>query len=222
MRPSVSKQGGTSPAIGILALQGDIAAHGAMLRGLGVTAREIRHAEELEALQQHLPCGLILPGGESTALLRLMEHEPWFEAITAFHQSGAAILATCAGTILLANGVAPPQASLGLVDCDVARNAWGRQVCSFTTDLEVEGLEQPLHVAFIRAPRITRVGPRVEVLARYRGEPVLVRQDRILAATFHPEIAGSNGLHAHFLELAAAVPSTTSNSLRAGPVPVGS
>jgi 5'-phosphate synthase pdxT subunit len=207
------------PRVGILALQGDVAAHAEILRALGVAVLPIRHVAQLEALGGR-GAGLVLPGGESTALLRLMEGEPWFEAIAAFHHRGGAIFATCAGAILVAkkitgtSPVIPDQPSMGLLDIDVARNAWGRQIASFTTSLDVPGLERPLRVAFIRAPRITRVGPDVEVLARHDAEPVLVRQSNILAATFHPEIEGDVSLHAMFLEAGLGEPSALAGKVR--------
>ena len=175
---------------GVLALQGDFAVHAAVLRRLGASVREVRRIAELDGLR-----ALILPGGESTALLRLMADEPWFEALRAFHAGGGAILGTCAGAILLARSVSPTQPSLGLLDADVARNGYGRQVESFEARLEAPGLDDALLGVFIRAPRFTALGPRVEVLARLDREPVLVRQGRVLGATFHPEIAGDDRVH---------------------------
>jgi pyridoxal 5'-phosphate synthase pdxT subunit len=182
-------------AFGVLALQGDYAAHGAALRRLGQPAREVRRPGELAGL-----AGLVLPGGESTALLRLMEGEPWFEALRRFHREGGALLGTCAGAILLAREVrGPAQPSLGLLDAVVERNGYGRQAESFETDLAATGWEEPLKAVFIRAPRFRALGPGVEVLARLDGEPVLVRQGSLLAATFHPEIAGDDRLHARWV-----------------------
>jgi 5'-phosphate synthase pdxT subunit len=188
--------------LGVLALQGDFAAHEALLRGLGLRdVAEVRRTAQLRGLD-----GLVLPGGESTALLRLMGAEPWFDAVRAFHAEGGALLGTCAGAILLARRVQPEQPSLGLLDAAVSRNAYGRQQESFEVTLEAPALSQPLRGAFIRAPRFTAVGPQVEVLARHRGEPVLVRQGRILAATFHPEIVGDPGVHQLFVDAAAVEP----------------
>jgi 5'-phosphate synthase pdxT subunit len=189
-------------AFGVLALQGDFAAHGALLRGLGHEVVEVRRCGQLAGLR-----GLVLPGGESTALLRLMAGEPWFDALRAFHARGGALLGTCAGAILLARRVVgPEQPSLGLLDATVARNAYGRQLESFEETLDAPGLGAPLRGVFIRAPRFVDLGPDVEVLARRRGEPVLVRQGRVLAATFHPEIAGEHGLHRLFAEPVATEP----------------
>jgi pyridoxal 5'-phosphate synthase pdxT subunit len=193
-------------AIGVLALQGDYAAHAAALRRLGQEGREVRRLGDLDGL-----AGLVLPGGESTALLRLMEGEPWFPALRRFHAGGGALFGTCAGAILLAREVrGPAQPSLGLLDVEIERNAYGRQVDSFEEAVPVDGLAEPLRAVFIRAPRLRALGPSVEVLSRRAGEPILVRQGRILAATFHPEIAGDDRLHAWFAsELVARRPEAT-------------
>jgi len=193
---------GSPPAparIGVLALQGDFAAHAAALAALGTRAVELRRPADLAGL-----AGLVLPGGESTTLLELMADEPWFPALRALHGRGAAFFSTCAGTILLAREVrGPDQPSLGLLDAVVERNGFGRQVDSFEADLTVSGLDTPLRAAFIRAPRLRDVGPAVEVQARHAGEPVLVRQGQVLAATFHPELTGDLRLHRRFLELSS-------------------
>lgn len=181
--------------IGVLALQGDFKAHGESLERAGADVRLVRRLAELDGLD-----ALVLPGGESTTLLRLMEDEPWFEALRRFHAVGGGLLATCAGTILLAREVRrPSQRSLGLLDVVVERNAYGRQVDSFETDLAAPALGGRIRAIFIRAPRIRALGPSVEVLARLGGEPVAVRQGRILALTFHPELTGESGIHAAFL-----------------------
>ena len=183
--------------IGVLALQGDFGAHGTALGEVGAETVEVRRADELATVD-----GLVVPGGESTTLLNLMADGPWFEALRAFHARGGAVLGTCAGAILLAREVLDPvQPSLGLLDVTVRRNAFGRQVDSFETELTLAGETAPLPAVFIRAPRIVRVGAGVEVLARLEGEPVLVRQGRILAATFHPELTGDRRLQARFLAL---------------------
>lgn len=188
-------------AVGVLALQGDFAAHAALLRALGHEVVEVRRCGQLAGLR-----GLVLPGGESTALLRLMADEPWFDALRAFHAEGGGLLGTCAGAILLARRVEPAQPSLGLLDATVARNAYGRQVESFEETLDAPELGGPLRGVFIRAPRFVALGPGVEVLARRKGEPVLVRQGRVLAGTFHPEIVGESGVHRLFMEPVAAEP----------------
>lgn len=185
--------------IGVLALQGDFAAHLSSLRRLGVYGVEVRHVEETERLD-----GLVIPGGESTTLLKLMADEPWFEGLRRFHADGGALFGTCAGAILLSRSVtSPEQPSVGLLDAAIERNAYGRQVDSFEARVEMPMLGPPeLEVAFIRAPRFLEIGPGVDVLAGFDGEPVLVRQGRILAATFHTELNGDDRLHRFFVELA--------------------
>jgi pyridoxal 5'-phosphate synthase pdxT subunit len=188
----------TTMTVGVLALQGDFQAHARALARVGSAPREVRRVAELEGLW-----GLVIPGGESTTLLNLMRDEPWFEALTSFHARGGALLGTCAGAILLAREVrAPHQPSLGLLDAAIERNAYGRQVDSFETRLDVPALGGSLGAVFIRAPRFRELGPEVEVLARLEGEPVLVRQGRVIAATFHPEIAGDDRLHTAFVQTA--------------------
>jgi 5'-phosphate synthase pdxT subunit len=185
-------------AVGVLALQGDFAAHATLLRGLGRDARDVRRCRDLDDLG-----ALVVPGGESTTLLKLMAAEPWFEAIRGFHGRGGFLFGTCAGAILLAREVrGPAQPSLGLIDATIDRNAYGRQIDSFETELELPGRDAPVRAAFIRAPRFAALGPDVEVLARHEGAPVLVRQGRVLAATFHPEITGDPAVHRLFLEMA--------------------
>jgi len=183
---------------GVLALQGDFAVHAAALRRLGLPVREVRRPRELPDL-----AGLVLPGGESTTLLHLLADEAWFEALARFHAGGGALLGTCAGAILLAREVKPPQPSLGLIDAAIERNAYGRQLDSFETRLEAPALGPPnaLDAVFIRAPRFLSLGPRVEVLARLAEEPVLVRQGNVVAATFHPELTRSLALQRFFVGL---------------------
>jgi 5'-phosphate synthase pdxT subunit len=186
--------------VGVLALQGDFSAHAAMLRALGAEVHEVRRSGEVAGLD-----GLVLPGGESTTLLKLMADEPWFDTLRDLRDDGKAFLATCAGTILLAREVVePPQPSVGLLDAVVERNAYGRQVDSFEARLDAPSLGSPLPAVFIRAPRFRGLGSGVEVLARHEDLPVLVRQGRILAATFHPELTGDDRIHRHFLDLASA------------------
>ena len=183
--------------IGVLALQGDFDAHA---RALGGYVPRVRRVKDLDGL-----AGLVLPGGESTTLLNLMGDEPWGKALRAFHDRGGCLFGTCAGAILLAREVVrPAQPSLGLLDVAVARNAFGRQVDSFETTLDVNGIGEGVWAAFIRAPRFTHLGPGVAVLARLAGEPVMVREGRVLAATFHPEVAGERRLHGMFAEMVAA------------------
>jgi 5'-phosphate synthase pdxT subunit len=182
--------------VGVLALQGDFAAHARTLAGLGASVAEVRRPKELEGLE-----GLVLPGGESTTLLNLMRDEPWFDALRAFHAEGGAFLATCAGTILLAKEVtSPTQPSLGILDAVVERNAYGRQVDSFETTLDAPKLGGRIPAVFIRAPRLLSLGKGVETLASHAGAPVLVRAPGILAMTFHPELTGDSRLHRYFLD----------------------
>ena len=173
--------------IGVLALQGNFREHAAALERLGADVVEVRLPQELEGLD-----GLVLPGGESTAMTRLMRLYGLEEAIRRF---GAPVLGTCAGMILL------DRAHLGLVDVEVERNAYGRQVASFEADLQLEDDEEPLRGVFIRAPRVADVGPNVEVLAEHEGEPVLLREGRFLVASFHPELTDDPRVHERFLEL---------------------
>lgn len=182
---------------GVLALQGDFAAHLRAFRDLDVPTREVRRVAELRDLS-----GLVIPGGESTTLLNLMGDEPWFEGLRALHAEGGVFLGTCAGAILLAREVRPAQESLGLLDAVVERNAYGRQVDSFETRVEVPALGGSLPAVFIRAPRFRALGKGVHVLGRREGEPVLVGEGRVLATTFHPELTASRALHRYAAELA--------------------
>ncbi len=172
--------------IGILAVQGNFREHAAMLRRLGAERVEVRKPEQLEGLD-----GLVVPGGESTTFVRLMRLYGLEDAIRAFQQP---VLGTCAGLIVL------DRDHLGLVDVEVARNAYGRQVSSFEADLELAGEDEPLRGVFIRAPRVTAAGDGVEVLAKLDGEPVLLRQGRFLVATFHPELTDDTRVHELFLD----------------------
>jgi pyridoxal 5'-phosphate synthase pdxT subunit len=175
--------------IGVLAVQGNFREHAAVLRRLGAEPVEVRKAEELERLD-----GLIIPGGESTAITRLMRLYGIEEAIRRFH---GPVFGTCAGMILL------DRDHLGLVDVSVSRNAYGRQVASFEADLALAGDDEPLRGVFIRAPRVTDAGPGVEVMAAHDGEPVLLRDGRFLVASFHPELTDDTRIHERFLQLVA-------------------
>lgn len=170
--------------IAVLALQGDFAAHGKRLSRMGLSNFEARRPEELEGAG-----GLVLPGGESTTIWKFFESAPWEEAIRRLAQSGRPILGTCAGAIVLSREVSNPvQKGLGLLDIAVERNAYGRQVDSFVGEVEAPTLGGTLPAVFIRAPKIRSAGPSVEILATRAGEPVLVRQGHVVAATFHPEL----------------------------------
>jgi 5'-phosphate synthase pdxT subunit len=187
------------PKIGVLALQGAFAAHIAALARVGVKACEVRHTGELDGLD-----GLIIPGGESTTLLNLMQDEPWFDRLREFHREGGALFGTCAGAILLSREVrGPEQPGLGLLDAVIERNAYGRQRESFEERLALPIAVGSMEAVFIRAPRFRSLGPGVEVLARFGDDAVLVRQGRVLAAAFHPELAADDRLHRYFVEMAA-------------------
>jgi pyridoxal 5'-phosphate synthase pdxT subunit len=173
--------------IGILAVQGDFREHAAMLRRLGAEAVEVRKPEQLDDLD-----GLVIPGGESTAIMRLVRIYGLEEGLRRF---GRPVFGTCAGMILL------DREHLGLVDVFVRRNAYGRQVASFETDLELGDQGEKVRGVFIRAPRVEDVGPDVEVLAELDGEPVLLRDGRFLVASFHPELTGDTRIHELFLDL---------------------
>ena len=173
--------------IGVLAVQGNFREHAAMLRELGAEVVEVRLPEHLDGLD-----GLVIPGGESTAITRLMRLYGLEQAIREF---AAPVLGTCAGMILL------DRDHLGLVDVEVERNGYGRQVASFEADLALAGDGEPLRGVFIRAPRVTAAGPGVEVLASHGGDPVLLREGRFLVASFHPELTGDTRVHERFLEL---------------------
>lgn len=178
---------------GVLALQGDWAAHAAVMRSLGVETDSVRTAEDLSGVD-----ALVLPGGESTAMLRLMEAENLAARIGERIRESMPVLATCAGVILLAVVTDPVQPSLGLLDVDVERNAYGRQVHSRVAPIDLDDrLGRPTRTegVFIRAPKITRTGPAVEVLGRLGSDPVLVRQGCIIAATFHPELTDDPRIH---------------------------
>jgi pyridoxal 5'-phosphate synthase pdxT subunit len=184
--------------IGILAIQGDYEAHAKMLDRLGVPYTFVRTPDDLSGLS-----GIILPGGESSTHLKVMTEEGLFDALKKFAADGGAFFGTCAGAILLAREVhGPAQASLALLDISLLRNGYGRQLASDVHLGSTSLRKEPLEMVFIRAPIIESVGKGVEVLAEDAGHPVLVRQGRILAATFHPELTDDTIVHEHFLKLA--------------------
>jgi 5'-phosphate synthase pdxT subunit len=178
--------------IGVLAVQGNFREHAQMLRGLTVGGLSVDVIEVRKADQVELLDGLVIPGGESTTFMRLMSLYGLDSAVSAF---AGPVFGTCAGMIVLDRN------HLGLVDLSVRRNAFGRQVASFETDLDVAGETEPMRAVFIRAPWVEDVGPGVEVLAEVDGRPVLAREGRFLVAAFHPELTGDTRLHEMFLDL---------------------
>ena len=192
----------SAPSVGVLALQGDVAEHLRVLGGLGADARPVRHAHELAALD-----GLVIPGGESTTIGKLLVLFELMEPLRQRIAEGMAVFGTCAGAILLASaathhdGRAADQPLIGAMDIDVRRNAFGRQVDSFEADLDVVGVDgPPMKAVFIRAPAIERAGAGVDVLATVGDTIVVCRQGRLLASAFHPELTDDLRLHQMFLE----------------------
>jgi 5'-phosphate synthase pdxT subunit len=186
---------GSKKRIGVLALQGDFERHEKALARVGAEPIEVRSAADLDRID-----GLVIPGGESSTMLKLLEEERLLEPLREFGERHP-IFGTCAGAILLATEVLnPPQRSLRLMDIDVERNAYGRQLDSRIARLKPEGLEGDLEAVFIRAPIIRRVGDQAKVLAQYQGDPVLVEQGRHLVATFHPELTDDSRIHKMFMD----------------------
>jgi pyridoxal 5'-phosphate synthase pdxT subunit len=184
----------SSLRIGVLAAQGDFAAHARVLRSLGATPLEVRTPDQLAGLD-----GLVIPGGESTTISKAIERDGLDAALREYAEAGRPVLGTCAGMIML------DRDHLDLLDAVARRNAFGRQLQSFEADLEVEGIgPDPLRAVFIRAPWIDAHGPDIEVLATYDGHPVVVRQGSLLACAFHPELTDDSRLHALFMAMATA------------------
>lgn len=189
----------TPPRIGVLAIQGDYSAHAAALTECGATPVEVRNADQLADLE-----GLILPGGESTTMLKFLERHNFLEDLRAYCGKRP-VFGTCAGAILLAREVRnPAQRSLGVLDIVMERNAYGRQIDSSIVTAETSLPGGPLEMVFIRAPRIVTAGPDVQVLAQRDGLPTLVRQGSTMAATFHPELTVDRRVHKAFVELVTA------------------
>jgi 5'-phosphate synthase pdxT subunit len=184
--------------IGVLALQGAFRAHCIRLAELGVATRDVRRPADLAGVD-----ALVMPGGESTTMSNLLTSSGLFDEIKARLSDGLPVFGTCAGMILLATEVhdgRPDQRTFGALDITVQRNGYGRQRDSFETELDVDGFDAPFHGVFIRAPRVESVGPAVEVLATHQDDAVLVRQGRVMAAAFHPELTSDRRLHAAFVE----------------------
>jgi 5'-phosphate synthase pdxT subunit len=188
------------PVIGVLALQGDVREHLVALAGLGVTARPVRRPSELAELD-----GIVVPGGESTTICRLLDVFELREPLSRRLADGLPAFGSCAGMIVLATGILDGRADqlpLRAIDIVVRRNAFGRQVDSFETDLEIDGVpDGVVRAVFIRAPWVERTGPGVRVLAAVGEHPVAVREGNVLATSFHPEVSGDDRLHALFLQI---------------------
>ncbi|WP_152395736.1 pyridoxal 5'-phosphate synthase glutaminase subunit PdxT [Paenibacillus guangzhouensis] len=183
--------------VGVLALQGAVAEHIRSIEQAGATGVSVKRVEQLDELD-----GLIIPGGESTTIGKLMRKYDFIDAVRSFSAQGKPIFGTCAGLIVLAERIeGQDEAHLELMDMTVARNAFGRQRESFETDLPVQGIDEPIRAVFIRAPLITQVGPEVEVLSTFNGEIVTARQGHLLAASYHPELTDDVRLHEYFLDM---------------------
>ena len=189
--------------IGILALQGAFRAHELALRKCGARTQQVRTPDDLDRVD-----ALVMPGGESTTMSHLLATSNLFDPIAKRLSDEMPVFGTCAGMILLAENVfdaRPDQRSFEALDIDVRRNAYGRQIDSFESDLTVADLDGAFHAVFIRAPRVERIGAGVEVLAAHDGDPVLVRQGRMLAASFHPELTPDARIHERFLSMVTEV-----------------
>jgi 5'-phosphate synthase pdxT subunit len=187
-----------APVVGVLALQGAFAAHARTLAEHGARTREVRTPADLAAVD-----ALVMPGGESTTMSRLLTTSGLFDPLGERLAAGMPVFGTCAGMILLAAEVAdgrPDQRSFAVIDIAVRRNGYGRQVDSFEADLDVKGLDEPFHAVFIRAPVVERAGPSVDVLAEHGGAIVLARSGAVFVSSFHPELTADGRLHALFLQ----------------------
>lgn len=188
-----------SRVVGVLALQGAFEAHQHVLRDLGVESVQVRTPSDLESVD-----ALVMPGGESTTMSHLLQTSGLFNSIDARLKRGMPVFGTCAGMILLAKGVLDgrsDQISFGAIDIDVKRNAYGRQIDSFETDISIDGMVEDFHAVFIRAPQIARLGDDVTVLARHNQDVVLARQGSVMVASFHPELTSDSRIHSMFIGL---------------------
>ncbi len=200
---------------GVLALQGSFAAHARILDGLGLSTLEVRTVEQLGSVD-----ALVIPGGESTTMSMLLDRSGLIGPLTRRLCDGLPVLGTCAGLILLSTKILDgrsDQHALGLIDLDVRRNGYGTQVDSFETDIEIDGLDEPFHAVFIRAPVVETAGSGVEVLAKVDGNPVLCRQGPVMVAAFHPELSGDDRIHRLFVRNAAVGSSQPAICTRAVP-----
>jgi 5'-phosphate synthase pdxT subunit len=194
----MAQVGGPGRLVGVLALQGAFVAHQRALESAGAKTRQVRVPSDLDGVD-----GLVIPGGESTTMSKLLSTSGLFDDVKALVTDGLPVLGTCAGMILLASEVLdgrPDQLSFGAIDISVQRNGYGRQIDSFETDLDIVGFDHPFHAVFIRAPKVAAIGANVEVLAEYDGVPVVARQGHVMVASFHPELTGDARLHARFLQ----------------------
>lgn len=194
----MSKMGGPTRLVGVLALQGAFEAHQRALASAGATTRQVRRPDDLVGLD-----ALVMPGGESTTMSRLLTTSGLYDEIKPLLSDGLPVFGTCAGMILLASEVLdgrPDQRNFGAIDISVQRNGYGRQIDSFEADIDVSDFDRPFHAVFIRAPKVVAVGPNVEVLAEHDGVPVVARQGHVMVASFHPELTADARLHARFLQ----------------------
>jgi 5'-phosphate synthase pdxT subunit len=185
--------------VGVLALQGDVREHERALDAVGATPVQVRRRDELDSVE-----GLIIPGGESTTIGKLLDRFELLDRLNQRIEDGLPVYGTCAGLILMASGVVGKEDAphrVGALDVDIRRNAYGRQVESFEADLEVAGFDSPFRAVFIRAPVIERSGEDVSVIASHDGHPVLVKQGRLLASSFHPEMTGDRRIHEMFADM---------------------
>lgn len=184
--------------IGVLALQGAFAAHQLAFESLGRKTMQVRNVDDLSMVDV-----LVFPGGESTTMSHLLRTSEMFEPIKLRLSEGMPAFGTCAGMIMLSTSVIDgrqDQQSFGVIDIDVQRNAYGRQVDSFETDINVDGLDSPFHASFIRAPQVVRCGAGVTILANHANSPILAKQESVMVAAFHPELGADNRIHAMFLD----------------------
>jgi pyridoxal 5'-phosphate synthase pdxT subunit len=194
----MARLGGPGRLVGVLSLQGAFAAHQRALEAVGASTRQVRQPAHLEGID-----ALVMPGGESTTMSRLLVTSGLFDNVKGLVGDGLPVFGTCAGMILLASEVLDgrdDQLSFGAMDVSVQRNGYGRQIDSFEADLDVVGFDHPFHAVFIRAPKVVSVGANVEVLAEYDGVPVVARQGHVMVASFHPELTADPRLHARFLQ----------------------
>jgi 5'-phosphate synthase pdxT subunit len=180
---------------GVLALQGDFREHAAVLGDLGAAPIEVRTAEDLQRVDV-----LVIPGGESTTISKLARSAGLVDPIVDRARAGMPMLGTCAGMIVMASRIEGGDPLLGLVDIEVRRNAYGRQVESFEANVDIRGVDNPVRAVFIRAPMVRRVGEDVQVIAEHEGHPVVLEQGRLVVASFHPELVGDGALHRYVLD----------------------